>query len=653
MAYNTGNPIGSKDPRDLQDNAENFDKAVNADGQDSWTDRLGRPRKTWDAIEREAAELTQVATEQADRAEQEADRAEQEADRAEAAAGASEAAAIASALALAAYDTIDDGRAAVLDGQTFWVKPNETDGLTRYTNFLRTSASTQEFVADIIVGAEFDAVVESDSSDLFLLGFRDKDEKLFAYFRADGGLRISGLRTSVQEAIADLNGIIGKLQTGNLTETQDVVGQQALLLRSDGRLYGADFRVAGPDGFSLKRKAVEINERFAALERRVTILEVAPDRGDRVLRDTVLFDPRTTDIYNYAFGPGITRLSETEFLVTAEWRSGDDYSLITTIVRKLTIDLETYEIDAGPIIEMEHWEPDPEDPESGLHFSYLNSSSLLVETGPHAGRIYQYANGMRNDRKLWGAVSRYSDDGGETWSEIIDLADQFNMDTQDVGKWWAVAFGPGHGIQIRNGDYAGRLILPMYMRGERDGVDAEPQGAKFRSFIAYSDDGGETYQIGGMASIATNECQVAELPDGSLLMVIRNPSTNAKQFAVSTDGGETMSTPTSHPDLIVGEVMTGLVQAASPYSNARSRLLLTAPFAPDTSRNNMHIWASYDGGATWPQKLQINEGLAAYSDVCAIDDSTALVLYTSGSPDVAGQNRLIRAAIVRLNYMGA
>jgi len=44
--YNTGNPIGSTDPRDLYDNAENFDNAVNDSTATTWTDRLGVARKT-------------------------------------------------------------------------------------------------------------------------------------------------------------------------------------------------------------------------------------------------------------------------------------------------------------------------------------------------------------------------------------------------------------------------------------------------------------------------------------------------------------------------------------------------------------------------------------------------------------------------------
>ena len=47
MTFNTGNPIGSTDARDLSDNAENFDKALNSTAK-TWNDRLGNTRDTFD-----------------------------------------------------------------------------------------------------------------------------------------------------------------------------------------------------------------------------------------------------------------------------------------------------------------------------------------------------------------------------------------------------------------------------------------------------------------------------------------------------------------------------------------------------------------------------------------------------------------------------
>ncbi|AVL70874.1 hypothetical protein CEQ07_05250 [Oligella urethralis] len=50
--YKTGNKLGSTDPKDLYDNAENLDEALNNRTSDYWTDRLGVKRQTWSGIER-------------------------------------------------------------------------------------------------------------------------------------------------------------------------------------------------------------------------------------------------------------------------------------------------------------------------------------------------------------------------------------------------------------------------------------------------------------------------------------------------------------------------------------------------------------------------------------------------------------------------
>lgn len=52
--YDTGNPLGSQDPRDLFDNAQNLDRAANSLAAEEWIDRFGEPRKTWRGIEKQA-----------------------------------------------------------------------------------------------------------------------------------------------------------------------------------------------------------------------------------------------------------------------------------------------------------------------------------------------------------------------------------------------------------------------------------------------------------------------------------------------------------------------------------------------------------------------------------------------------------------------
>lgn len=49
--YNTGNPIGSYDPRDLYDNAQNYDFALNSLTQAIWLDRFGVGRRSWYGLE--------------------------------------------------------------------------------------------------------------------------------------------------------------------------------------------------------------------------------------------------------------------------------------------------------------------------------------------------------------------------------------------------------------------------------------------------------------------------------------------------------------------------------------------------------------------------------------------------------------------------
>lgn len=51
MPYDTGNPVGSRSPKDLLDNSENLDELVNSPTKETHPDRLGVDRKTWHGME--------------------------------------------------------------------------------------------------------------------------------------------------------------------------------------------------------------------------------------------------------------------------------------------------------------------------------------------------------------------------------------------------------------------------------------------------------------------------------------------------------------------------------------------------------------------------------------------------------------------------
>lgn len=158
--YNTGNPIGSKDPRDLYDNAENLDEAVNSSA-DTFQDRLGKSRLTWSGIQAAGTGDTSIAVDAAARAESAAGQAEDDADRAASAASRAEnAEAVVDATNIKSYVTraetardaafvnadvypdVATGRAAVTDGEQFQVV--EGDEIVRYR---KDSSSTQTEVA--------------------------------------------------------------------------------------------------------------------------------------------------------------------------------------------------------------------------------------------------------------------------------------------------------------------------------------------------------------------------------------------------------------------------------------------------------------------------------------------------------------------------
>ena len=127
---------------------------------------------------------------------------------------------------------------------------------------------------------------------------------------------------------------------------------------------------------------------------------------------------------------------------------------------------------------------------------------------------------------------KYSDDDGNTWSDPILLNDMVKSEESRI-----LVVGPGRGTQIQNGEYKGRLIVPVYDNS--------------KSGIIYSDDHGATWNYAegpNTSAAAMSETQIVEMPDGSLRVYAR--SNNSKiASAVSIDGGETWSAAEYVPGL--------------------------------------------------------------------------------------------------------
>ena len=130
---------------------------------------------------------------------------------------------------------------------------------------------------------------------------------------------------------------------------------------------------------------------------------------------------------------------------------------------------------------------------------------------------------------------KYSDDQGQTWSDPIILNSMIK--SEDIRLF---IVGPGRGLQIKNGEYKGRLILPLY------------QSQRLPVF--------QEFEI-------------------SIHCVFGNcPSNIVPAFARSTDGGKTWEKPTmpfhfdDYADTMV-DLPAGWGQTVTSFHTTPSRIL--------------------------------------------------------------------------------
>ncbi|MCD6505086.1 exo-alpha-sialidase [Candidatus Poribacteria bacterium] len=212
-----------------------------------------------------------------------------------------------------------------------------------------------------------------------------------------------------------------------------------------------------------------------------------------------------------------------------------------------------------------------------------------------------------------------SSDDGISWAEPIEI-------TKAVKKpnWTWYATGPGAGIQIKNGKYRGRLVIPC------DHIEAETK--HYYSHIIYSDDHGRTWQLGGRAPRpGVNECEVVELYGGRLMLNMRNydRSHPTRQIAFSDDGGMSWYDQHHHPQLIEPICQASVRRYSWPKENGRGIILFSNP-ASQEKRINMTIRVSYDEGKSWPIARVLHPGPSAYSCLAVLPDGEIACLYEAG-----------------------
>jgi sialidase-1 len=205
-----------------------------------------------------------------------------------------------------------------------------------------------------------------------------------------------------------------------------------------------------------------------------------------------------------------------------------------------------------------------------------------------------------------------SDDDGVTWSKPREI-------TGDVSaaNWTWYATGPGCGIQTRTG----RLVIPC---------DHRVAGSKERgSHVFYSDDHGKTWKLGGRVAPDTNECQVVELADGTLLLNMRSyHGKNRRAMSTSRDGGLTWS-ELRHDDALIEPIcQASFLRCTLAGQHGKNRLLFANPAS--TGRIKMTVRLSYDEGRTWPVSRMLHAGPSAYSCLALLPVLCVGCLYERG-----------------------
>lgn len=322
-------------------------------------------------------------------------------------------------------------------------------------------------------------------------------------------------------------------------------------------------------------------------------------------------------------------------------------------------------------------------PGEGKIDSFLDDPELTIQPVFQGGRFPNIVVTMKGTiLATWGnghIRARRSEDGGKTWGDDITIAksgihgggttvDETTGDilafvedkhppapltvyrSRDDGRTWqadSVTIRPDgngrmpsmhmneHGITLNYGKHKGRLIRPSRFYGK--GNRPESLWPTHFTNAIYSDDGGNTWQTSEpFPENGTGEATIAELSDGRLYYNSRrhwaskgkNP--RRRWVATSDDGGRTWkdgaicnTLPDGPQDRNYG-CMGGLVRLPI---KGRDILIYSNCDSPK-GRNHGTVWASFDGGKTWPLKRLIYEGAFAYSSLAA------------GRPGTPGEGRI-------------
>ncbi len=187
-----------------------------------------------------------------------------------------------------------------------------------------------------------------------------------------------------------------------------------------------------------------------------------------------------------------------------------------------------------------------------------------------------------------------------------------------------------HGLTLVRGPHAGRIIRPARI------YQTNPN--RYATAI-YSDDGGQSWLPSEpFPWKGTGEGALLELSNGQLIYSARRsffeegePFRHERAFARSVDGGQTWQDPFYAKVIPDGPRYRGEDRRGANYNahfgmmsgfarlpvQGRDILVYSNADHDGHERIRLTVWASFDGGETWPVKRLAQEGQSAYSSLVA------------------------------------
>lgn len=224
-----------------------------------------------------------------------------------------------------------------------------------------------------------------------------------------------------------------------------------------------------------------------------------------------------------------------------------------------------------------------------------------------------------DDRGVLHAEVSSSTDEGRTWQHRTITAD-ITPDLTVRSRFAA----SGQGIQLRHGQYAGRLLQQFTI------VTAS---GDFQAVTIFSDDHGQTWQSGRPVGSRMDENKVVELSDGRVMLNSRDSGRSGyRKVAISSDGGASYG-PVSVDEELPDPANNGSIIRAfpdAPVGSREAKVLLFSNAASQTERAHGTVRASCDDGASWPIAREFRAGAMAYSTLATLPDGKVGLAYEPG-----------------------